>query len=282
MPKIYLSTGVTLEYQEYGQGQKILLCTQNFFLSGNHMELLARHPYDFHTYLVTMRGYGGSDHVLGEPPGDWIKTWAQDLLAFADAIGATKFYYTGISHGTLAGWYIALHCQERLHAFAAVSGLPLFSPPGAPLPIQLPQWYEDGIIGNREALKKMAWNLQLPTQDPVRLQRREQCREEHLNLLVSRSREEFEVTVTNMSACEATTITEYEARIAQIQIPLLIFWGMQDTSSPIETALRLASLVPGAKFVSYQHFEHGTPDECPALLAEECNLFFRQTSNRIL
>jgi len=282
MKTLKLKTSVTLAYREFGHGDKILLSTQNFFLSNSHMELLGKPPYDYHTYLVTMRGFGGSDHVFGEQPEDWVSAWGEDMLAFADEIGAERFFYTGISHGTLAGWYIAMHAPRRLRALAAVSGLPLFSPPGAPLPIQLPQWYEEGIVGNREALRKMAWNLWYPTNDPARLERRERCRAEHLEILAARSREEFEVTVTNISACEAATQEEYFNRLSVIDLPVLVFFGMRDVSCPLSQAIQIASRIPGAKFVSYEHFEHGAPDECPELTAQECDLFFRQTDGRVL
>lgn len=282
MAKIKLSNGVVLEYHEFGEGDRYLLCTQNFFLSGNHMELLANPPYNYHTFLVTMRGYGGSDHVFCPKGLDWVALWGNDLLLFADALGIDRFYYTGISHGTLAGWYIAMHRPERLYALAAISGLPLFSAPGQPLPIKLPQWYENGIIGNREKLEKMAWNLWYPTKDPARLQRRTLCHKEHLEILAARSREEFEVVVTNMSACEAQTEEEYYAYIAKIPIPLLILFGMRDNSCSFDKAVQIARCVPGAKLVSFEHFEHGAPDECPELTAQECDMFFRQTDHRIL
>ncbi len=282
MKKLKLKDGVTLAYREFGAGEKVLLSTQNFFLSASHMELLASAPYDYHVYLITMRGFGASDHVHAEQPADWVRVWGEDLLAFADGIGAERFYYTGVSHGTLAGWYVAMHAPHRLRAFAAVSGLPLFSPPGAPLPIQLPQWYEEGIVGNREALKKMAWDLWYPTNDPARLKRRERCRAEHLEILAARSREEFEVNVTNMSACEAATEEAFLARISKIDIPVLLLFGMRDASCPLSRAIEIVSRIAGAKFVSYEHFEHGAPDECPELTAQECDLFFRQTEGRIL
>lgn len=48
---------VTLAYKEFGSGDNYLISTQNFFLSGCHMELLGKPPYGYHTFLVYLRGY---------------------------------------------------------------------------------------------------------------------------------------------------------------------------------------------------------------------------------
>ena len=54
---------ITLAYKEFGSGDKYLLSTQNFFLTDCHMELLGKPPYDYHCFLVYMRGYGKSTHI---------------------------------------------------------------------------------------------------------------------------------------------------------------------------------------------------------------------------
>ena len=56
--------GTTLAYQEFGQGDKYLLSMQNFFLTDCHASLLGQPPYDYHVFLVYMRGYGQSEHIF--------------------------------------------------------------------------------------------------------------------------------------------------------------------------------------------------------------------------
>ena len=59
---------VTLAYREYGSGDKYLLSTQNFFFKDSHMALLGQPPYDYHCFLIYMRGYNQSTHYFdGEP-----------------------------------------------------------------------------------------------------------------------------------------------------------------------------------------------------------------------
>lgn len=282
MPKLRLKNGVTLGYREFGSGPKVLLSTQNHFFTGCHMELLGKPPYDYHVYLVTTRGFGESDHCFDPEPQNWIKTWGEDLLAFADALGAEQFYYTGISHGTLAGWYVAFHQPGRLKGFVAASGIPLFTEPGAPLPISIPQCFKDGIIGNREALKKLAWDTHYPSNDPARLTRREACRNEHLEILMSRSEEEFRLTPSTLNPSDAATKEEFYAQLAAISAPVMILFGIRDHSATLGQVLEVAGLIPGAELMTYEHFEHAGPDECPEMTARDCDRFFYDVEGRIL
>ena len=105
---------ITLAYKEFGSGDKYLLSTQNFFLTDCHMELLGKPPYDYHCFLVYMRGYGKSTHITDNVERDYNEIWGEDLLAFAKAMGIESFYYTGVSHGNFAGWYAAFNHPEAV------------------------------------------------------------------------------------------------------------------------------------------------------------------------
>ncbi|MBR6322800.1 MAG: alpha/beta hydrolase, partial [Lachnospiraceae bacterium] len=100
---------VTLAYREYGSGDKYLLSTQNFFFKDSHMALLGQPPYDYHCFLIYMRGYNQSTHYFDGEPREYVHLWGQDLIRFAEAMGIESFYYTGISHGNWGGWYTAFN-----------------------------------------------------------------------------------------------------------------------------------------------------------------------------
>jgi len=279
MPKIN-ANGTNLSFQEFGKGDKVLLTTQNFFLCGNHMELLAKPPYDYHVFEVRMRGFGESDHIYCSDSCDWARVWGEDLVAFADAIGAERYYYTGISHGTLAGWYTAFFFPERLRGFAAVSGVPVFTPPGAPCPVSM--GFEDGMLGNSERLKKISWHATYPTNNPQRLARRAFCEAEHLDILTKRKLEEHLVNVASLTVCDAQTKEEFRAKIAAIAAPVMILYGIRDATVNVREALEVAALIPGAKFVAFENYEHMTPDEYPEEVARECDRFFWDIEGRVL
>lgn len=272
--------GVTLAYEEFGTGDQYLISTQNFFFSGCHMELLGKEPYHYHTFLIYMRGYNQSSHIFDTEPKDYATIWSEDVIAFAKAMGIPSFYYTGVSHGNIAGWYIAFHHPELLRGFVCVDGTAFYKPTPPVIPRQ-----SNGIekmAGNRELLKTIAWNEEWPTQNPQRLSRREFCRKQHLDILTARAPEEFTVRNISMNCSGARSMEEYLDAVSKIPVPVMLLGGALDPLATPEEMLTLARTIPGAQMKMYQHYGHGAADECPEIFARDCDRFFRDTTGRVL
>ena len=275
--------GVTLAYEEYGSGNRYLISSQNFFFRDCHMALLGREPYHYHVFLIYTRGYGASTHIFDPTPRDYTTVWGKDVAAFAEAMGINSFYYTGISHGNWAGWYLALNRPELLRGFACGNGIAQFRDPDARTPVPpRPELDLDRVVGNREALEKMAWMENWPTNNPDRLRRRAGNHKEHLQILLNRKREEFTVRNTNMSCCDAKTREEFYETMAKISVPVLFLHGMLDPLAKIEDVVRLSQAIPGSQIKAYQNLGHGGGDECPEIFARDCDRFFRDTEGRVL
>lgn len=275
---------VTLAYREYGSGDKYLLSTQNFFFNDCHMALLGQPPYDYHCFLVYMRGYGKSTHVSDTEPKNYAAIWGEDLVRFAAAMGIDSFYYTGISHGNFAGWHIAFHHPQLLRGFVCVDGICQFQEPDvADAHRRYMNPDSEKIVGNREVLERMAWTETWPTKDPQRLARRASNHEEHTEILMSRTADEFRVpNAGDMSCCGAGTEEEFYSALSKIPVPTLIWNGGLDPLAKAENALKVAQTIPGASLLTYQHLGHGGADECPELCARDCDRFFRDIQGRIL
>lgn len=283
MMKTLEINGVTLAYEEYGSGNRYLISSQNFFFRDCHMALLGREPYHYHVFLIYTRGYGASTHIFDPTPRDYTTIWGKDVAAFAEAMGINSFYYTGISHGNWAGWYLALNRPELLRGFACGNGIAQFRDPDARTPVPpRPELDLDRVVGNREALEKMAWMENWPTNNPDRLRRRAGNHKEHLQILLNRKREEFTVRNTNMSCCDAKTREEFYETMAKISVPVLFLHGMLDPLAKIEDVVRLSQAIPGSQIKAYQNLGHGGGDECPEIFARDCDRFFWDTEGRVL
>ena len=283
MMKTLEINGVTLAYEEYGSGNRYLISSQNFFFRDCHMALLGREPYHYHVFLIYTRGYGASTHIFDPTPRDYTTIWGKDVAAFAEAMGINSFYYTGISHGNWAGWYLALNRPELLRGFACGNGIAQFRGPDARTPVPpRPELDLDRVVGNREALEKMAWMENWPTNNPDRLRRRAGNHKEHLQILLNRKKEEFTVRNTNMSCCDAKTREEFYETMAKISVPVLFLHGMLDPLAKIEDVVRLSQAIPGSQIKAYQNLGHGGGDECPEIFARDCDRFFRDTEGRVL
>ncbi|MBR2669407.1 MAG: alpha/beta hydrolase [Solobacterium sp.] len=276
--------GITLAYREYGSGDKYLLSTQNFFFKDSHMALLGQPPYDYHCFLVYMRGYGESEHIYDETLRDYAEVWGEDLMAFAEVMGIQSFYYTGISHGNWAAWYIAFHKPELIRAYVCCDGITQYHEErDLPSPLKKMRDHAEEYVGNKEVLSRVAWIENWPTENPQRLKRRKENFEEHLDILMHRKKEEFALPMLgDMTGCKAKSQEELIERLHEISFPVLIWEGGLDPLATPEAALEVAKAIPGAQYLMYQHLGHGGADEMPELTARDCDRFFKDVEGRIL
>ena len=276
--------GITLAYREYGSGDKYLLSTQNFFFKDSHMALLGQPPYDYHCFLVYMRGYGESEHIYDETLRDYAEVWGEDLMAFAEVMGIKSFYYTGISHGNWAAWYIAFHKPELIRAYVCCDGITQYHEErDLPGPLKKMRDHAEEYVGNKEVLSRVAWIENWPTENPQRLKRRKENFEEHLDILMHRKKEEFALPMLgDMTGCKAKSQEELIERLHEISFPILIWEGGLDPLATPEAALEVAKAIPGAQYLMYQHLGHGGADEMPELTARDCDRFFKDVEGRIL
>lgn len=121
MPILKLKN-VDLYYDEYGAengNERVILQAQQY--NTKHLSYMKDlcEQQGFHGYAIQIRGYAPSSLPDQDYGTEWYNVWSQDVLDFADAVGADKFFYTGHSHGSGIGWHIAMNHPERLRAFIA-------------------------------------------------------------------------------------------------------------------------------------------------------------------
>ena len=68
MPLIEVEKGIEIYYEEYGQGDRYLICSQQSHAQHSLEKELVK--YGFHVFLLTNRGFGRSTH-LKEDYGDY-------------------------------------------------------------------------------------------------------------------------------------------------------------------------------------------------------------------
>ena len=248
------------------------------------MALLGQPPYDYHCFLVYMRGYGESDHIYDQVLRDYATIWGEDLIAFAEAMNIPSFYYTGISHGNWASWYIAFNKPELIRAYVCCDGITQYHEQrDLPAPLAKMRDHAEDFVGNEEQLRKTAWIELWPTQNPERLARRQANFEEHLDILMHRKKEEFALPMLgDMTGCHAKSQAELLERLHEIPFPVMIWEGGLDPLATPEAALEVAKAIPGAHYLMYQHLGHGGADEMPELTARDCDRFFKDVEGRIL
>ena len=254
---------VDLYYEEYGAGASIVLSAQMEL--SPHADSYQRQLGEagFHVFYIQLRGFGKSSHVEHAPEGGWYPLWANDVFQFGRSLGVDRFVYTGISHGAGVGWYLSLAHPEAVRAFVSVVG--------GPHDRDRPRTRGIGIDGDNPPPM-----FEVPTTDPVRLQRRAARAQTTSGRWARLSPEERAIS-PGMLFPELATNEEVGERMAQVRVPTLLLYGAQDDIIPAEMGLLAVKSVPGAKLVLYQDHSHSLAAEAPERLVQEVLVFMNET-----
>ncbi len=267
MPVVQVNGG-ELTYQERGRGETAIVFSMMSF-GASFDELSRLLAVDYHVFAVNLRA--PAPEQIQDARDPYLPLWAKDIHDLARKLRLGKFFYAGISHGGLVGWYLALTYPDALAGLISIVGVPqdrsflqtkavreLTQPPATP-----------------EERRAVLASHFAPTTDPVRLKRREallaQMEQERAML-----RREGLPVGPGLAFPDCRTNEELRARLRGIRVPTLILHGMYDHFTDPEMALLAAGAVPRAKAVFFQDESHMLSAESPHKVADEIRLFVNQ------
>ncbi|MBR4530531.1 MAG: alpha/beta hydrolase [Lachnospiraceae bacterium] len=267
MGQIITKDGYQLHYDEYGSGDRIILCAQVGFYPKGTQQYMAELGY--HVYCLTLRGFHPSDYVTEDYGEDWYDIFAGDVTALADHIGAERFIYMGASHGAGVGWHLAIGYPDRVSAFVAVV-------PG-------PHSLAEGTMSYRQMMLQGIIDAPPPFDPPVdhdearSLRRRE--REEHISAQPEPDEREKRIDYgrplikcgSEEALCE---------KLAGIRIPVLIIGGIDDPISTPELMMRTARALPNCKLVIYSNCGHNIDTDLIEEVSGEADRFLKNALAR--
>jgi len=232
--------GVELAYEEYGSGKETFVFTHGWQTSTKRSrELGALLPAGYHAYILDLRGYGQSRHVM---ENFTFAQWSDDIYRLSLELGLDKFIYVSPSMGGGIGMRLALDHPEILKALVAMVTAPhaRFGPP-------------DNYQGVREA-------------------RRERQRGRGGSAV----QEGFYLEASLVLAETIKANVEIAPHLGEIKVPTLMILGGKDEVTPPELALRSALAIPGAKVVFYQDKTHMLIADNQQKIIDEIKLFVDQ------
>ncbi len=267
MPVVQVNGG-ELSYQQWGRGEtSIIFSMMSFGASFDELSRLL--AVDYRVYAVNLRAPALAQIQDARDP--YLPLWAKDVHDLARELRVGKFFYAGISHGGLVGWYLALTYPDALAGLISIVGVPqdrdfiqtkavreLTQPPASP-----------------EQRRAVLASHFAPTADPVRLKRREALLVQIEQERAIPRREGLPVG-PGLAFPDCKTNEELRARLSGVRVPTLILHGMYDHFTGPEMALLAAGAVPGAKAVFFQDESHMLSAESPHKVADEIRLFINQ------
>ena len=264
MGSIPAGNGISLHYDEYGAGDRIIISAQVGFCPYGMHQALAGMGY--HVYCMTLRGFAPSSYVTEDYGDAWYDVFADDVICLADSLGISRFSYMGASHGAGVGWHLLLRHPERVQAFVAVVPGPHSLAEGA---MSYRQMLMQGIIAEPPPFDPPVDN------DPGREARRKK-RQEWLDSLPEADPREKRIDY-GRPLMRCGTEEKLREALSSIRTPVLILGGTGDPISTPELMTRTARCLPHCKMVMYSNCGHNIDTDLTEELAEEADRFLKQT-----
>ncbi|WP_283681140.1 alpha/beta fold hydrolase [Parablautia sp. Marseille-Q6255] len=248
MSKIELNDGKHIYYEEYGEGNKYVICTMIDYPRYSSIKELCK--LGFHVFLLTNRGFGKSDHSEIDYGSEWWDIWAKDVISFADKKKINKFVYAGDSHGAGTGWHICKDYQDRLIAFVAI----------VPGPYNL----DEGFVSYRTRILRGEYVKPMDTppeyfDDAAVIERVRQDKEYMaIEQQDHQSPEEKKLDYKRplMGLKNEKNTKDF---LRSIYVPTLVIGGTEDPISRPDLMLRTVECIPHSKLILYHGFSHNEP-----------------------
>jgi pimeloyl-ACP methyl ester carboxylesterase/DNA-binding CsgD family transcriptional regulator len=253
--------GARIAVATLGQGPPLLRATH--WLS--HVEFDSRSPVwahwlrelgRDHTYIrYDQRGCGLSDWA---PPSISFESWVSDLETVVELLGLKRFALLGMSQGGAVAIAYAVRHPERvsrlvLHGAYAQGRLRrACSAQEREEAETLLKLIRIGWGRDNPAFRQLFTTLFIPQGTPTQHQ--------WFNEL-----ERISATPENAAAIiEATYHVDVAALAEQVRVPTLVFHARHDARVPFDEGMKLATLIPGARFFPLESHNHVLLDTEPA------------------
>ena len=266
MGDILTADNIRLHYDEYGEGDRIIISAQAGFYPVGLQQAMAERGY--HVFCLTLRGFAPSSYVEEDYGDKWYDVFADDVITLADSLGIGTFSYMGASHGAGVGWHLLLRHPERVKAFvAAVPG---------------PHSLVEGAMSYRQMLMQGIISAPPPFDPPIdndpEREKRRRIRSEWLQGLPEADPRERKIDY-GRPLMRLGSEEKLREALSSITTPVLILGGVQDPISTPELMMRTAQCLPHCKLVIYSNCGHNIDTDLIEELAEETGRFLAQTES---
>ena len=263
--------GTELAYREYGSGPTIVVSAQQDFTFDGYLDLLVQAPMNYHVFAIRLRRLRKQDEAPGEDVRPrWYARWGEDVYAAVQALGLSRFIYTGVSHGAVIGWQLAVDQPELLRALVAIVGVPH----ARSRSIAAPRGRASQMAARADpaTLRANVERLFGPARDPQRAERRDALIAARIERILTTPAEEAAVSL-GVGFPDVESDEQLDQLLGRIRIPALTIAGLHDPWVRPDALLRTTQVVPGSKLVVFEDESHLVALESPFRVADEIRLF---------
>lgn len=254
---VQLRTGVRLRYAEQGDpaGEAVILLhglADSWYSFSRNLPYL---PSTVHVFALDQRGHGQSDKPSS---GFTMADFADDVVAFLDAMGIDHATIVGHSMGSFVAQRVALVAPERVARLVLIGSATTA--------------HNEVLLGLRDELAK------LPDPVPEKFLHDFQYGTVHVALpaaFMQRVIAESGKVPTRAfrGALDGLLASAHAARLSKVSAPTLIIWGDQDALFANTEQLALRSAIPGSKLEIYRGIGHAVHWEAPERFVRDLMAF---------
>lgn len=260
--RIEVEDNIFLYYEEFGEGDNVILSAQVGFYHRGMQQYMANLGY--HVFCISLRGFHPSSLVDEDYGEKWYDVFANDVLTFSDKMNIEHFTYMGASHGSGVGWHLMLMHSPKVVAFVAVVGGPHSLADGT---MSYRQMLEQGII------------KEVPPFDPlIDSDGNRELRREYRNKWISESPRGYakeQKLDYKRPLMRLKTEEKLMEALRTIDVPTLMIGGINDPISTPELMMRTAGCIPHGKLIIYSNCGHNIDTDLIEETCDEADRFIR-------
>jgi 3-oxoadipate enol-lactonase len=260
LPKVQ-TNGIEMHYERTGSGEPLLLVPGLLFGAEHwrpQMDVLAS---EFDVIAVDLRGQYHTTTTESQADYD-IWNQAEDVHGLIQALGIAPTHFAGLSMGGFIGMRIALRHPEDLRDLVLIDTQAHSEDQEKVAQYDaFRQLYLQGVMEPLRAAVPLSFFC-----DDFIAHQNDQVQAWFDNLIAGDHRGTVHAS---LAVDMRDDITD---RLGEIRLPTLVAHGTEDVPIEIEKAEEMASLIPGARFVSIEGAGHQSnvdhPDEVTALIRD--------------
>jgi branched-chain amino acid transport system permease protein len=278
---------LNIHYRQAGAGDQALVLLHGNFASWRWWQpLLQRLPPGCRAYAPDLRGYGDTTHRSGEYT---IRTLAQDLQHFTQALNLPQFHLIAHSLGGAAALQYALAHSSRLRTMTLIAPAPAeglsLMPPENGSPRWLHRLFEiqrDVSLGTIDTLYRLLRSVRA---------NRPLLRAALAQLLPTLPRDRyFRALVKDAGRMAPGAVAGYlrsldswniQGALQYIDTPTLVLWGDGDFAIPIAGLERTVNGMPNARLVKWSGVGHAPHLERPDRFTELLTSFLTEQRDEV-
>ena len=257
---VRLSTGVDIFYVEQGRAEgEPVVFLHGYTDSHRSFDLdLARLPRRYHAYALDQRGHGASS----KPECCYAQSdFANDVVAFLDALGIERATLVGHSMGSFVAHQVAAEHPERVAKLVLVGSAPTSA--GKPV-----------VLGLKDAVDALSEPV-----DPVfvrEFQASTFFRPIPASFLDAAVGESLRVPLTVWrQALDGLLAEDHSAALGNVAAPTLVVWGDRDGLFSLADQQALDAAIADSTLAVYEQTGHAPHVERPKRFVRDLKKFLR-------